>query len=422
MTVANDKEFIDLKPLYDVIDPAELTQLTISSNAALAKIEGLAGLGALTQLTISDNARWRGSRGWPAWARSPSSRSPDNRSAGEDRGAGRPGRAHPAQDLRQPPRWRGSRGWPAWARSPSSRSPATPRWRGSRGWPAWARSPSSGSPATPRWRGSRGWPAWARSPSSRSPATTRWRGSRGWPAWARSPSSRSPTTTRWRGSRGWPAWARSPSSRSTTTTRWRGSRGWPISRRSRSCGSKARSCRRRWPRSRSCRRSAGSCCPSSFSARASASIGPRRCRRSRSATLTQIRVPGGRTGSRAGRSRGSRVACGARFWRLHASDSQLQPARRRGHRHGSTIKFAFHQHYSHPRNNWRCLGLYCQFAGKICHNLVDRRLIRINPIDATGYTLLRCATFESSMRHVGHTENISCATCCQPSPTTDDLN
>ncbi len=55
VTIASDPELIDLAPLHGVIEPGELTQLTIYNNDALQAI-GLQGLANLNQLTISDNA------------------------------------------------------------------------------------------------------------------------------------------------------------------------------------------------------------------------------------------------------------------------------------------------------------------------------------------------------------------------------
>ena len=55
LTIAKDAELTDLKALYDVVEPGEITQLMISDNPALERIEGLGGLGALTQLTIASN-------------------------------------------------------------------------------------------------------------------------------------------------------------------------------------------------------------------------------------------------------------------------------------------------------------------------------------------------------------------------------
>ncbi len=55
VTIADDPELTDLTPLYDVIEPAELTQLEISGNRRLQALPAWAGLEKLTQLSISGN-------------------------------------------------------------------------------------------------------------------------------------------------------------------------------------------------------------------------------------------------------------------------------------------------------------------------------------------------------------------------------
>jgi hypothetical protein len=56
VNIANDPEFTDLAKLYGVIEPDELSQLSIGNNSGLQALPAWNGLGALTQLSIFNNA------------------------------------------------------------------------------------------------------------------------------------------------------------------------------------------------------------------------------------------------------------------------------------------------------------------------------------------------------------------------------
>jgi hypothetical protein len=62
--IANDPDLIDLSPIHAVIEPGELTQLSISDNDGLQALPGWEGLGSLTQLSISDNDGLQALPGW----------------------------------------------------------------------------------------------------------------------------------------------------------------------------------------------------------------------------------------------------------------------------------------------------------------------------------------------------------------------
>ena len=62
--IANDSELIDLAPLYTVIEPDEITQLSIENNDGLQALPAWDGLGALTQLWIENND---GLQALPEW-------------------------------------------------------------------------------------------------------------------------------------------------------------------------------------------------------------------------------------------------------------------------------------------------------------------------------------------------------------------
>ncbi len=101
VTIANDKELTDLTPLYKVIEPEKLTQLTISANENLQALPAWAGLGALTQLTIYGNGSLQALPAWAGLGALTQLSIDEQRQPAGAAGVGGSRRAHPALDHQQ---------------------------------------------------------------------------------------------------------------------------------------------------------------------------------------------------------------------------------------------------------------------------------------------------------------------------------